>query len=68
MVHFFYEKRYTIEVFLKTNKSKIEIAKLLKIDKSVIYPELKRNCDLRSGVYKSKTYTIKNMIQPNKCS
>ena len=59
MAHLSYEQRYTIEVFLNTNKSKIEIAKLLKIDKSVVYRELKRNCDGRSGVYKSKLAQLK---------
>ena len=44
---------------MKTNKSKIEIAKLLKLDKSVIYRELKHNYDNRYGVCKSKLAQLK---------
>lgn len=52
MSHLSYEQRYTIEVLLQDKKSKSEIAKLLSVDKSVIYRELKRNSDERNGVYK----------------
>jgi IS30 family transposase len=54
MSHLSYEQRYTIEVLLQDKKSKSEIAKLLSVDKSVIYRELKRNSDERNGVYKAK--------------
>lgn len=54
MSHLSYEQRYTIEVLLQDKKSKSEIAKLLSVDKTVIYRELKRNSDERNGVYKAK--------------
>jgi IS30 family transposase len=38
---------------LKTKKSKSEIAKTLSVDKSIIYREIKRNYDGRSGEYKA---------------
>ena len=53
MAHLSYEQRYTLEVLLKTNKSKAEIASILSVDKSIIYRELKRNSDGRSGKYKA---------------
>ncbi|MUP16674.1 IS30 family transposase, partial [Ancylomarina euxinus] len=46
-------QRYTISVMLKRGHSKIEIASYLGRDKSVIYRELKRNCDKRSGEYRA---------------
>ncbi len=45
-----YEQRYTIEVLLQSKTSKTEIASILSVDKSVIYREIKRNCDKRSGM------------------
>lgn len=54
MSHLSYEQRYTIEVLLQDKKSKSEIAKLLSVNKTVIYRELKRNSDERNGVYKAK--------------
>jgi IS30 family transposase len=54
MSHLTYEQRYTIEVLLKTGKSKTEIANILAIHKSIIGRELKRNCDFRSNVYSAK--------------
>jgi len=39
---------------LQDKKSKSEIAKLLLVDKTVIYRELKRNSDERNGVYRAK--------------
>ena len=53
MAHLTYEQRYTIEVLLKTKKAKSEIAKTLSVDKSIIYREIKRNYDGRSGEYKA---------------
>jgi transposase, IS30 family len=54
MSHLSYEQRYTIEVLLCEGKSQIEIAQRLSRSKSVISREIKRNCDQRSGLYKSK--------------
>jgi IS30 family transposase len=53
MAHLSYEQRYTIEVLLQSKTSKSEIASILSVDKSVIYREIKRNCDKRSGEYKA---------------
>jgi IS30 family transposase len=53
MSHLSYEQRYTIEVLLQSKTSKSEIALVLSVDKSVIYREIKRNCDKRSGEYKA---------------
>lgn len=53
MSHLSYEQRYTIEVLLQSKTSKSEIALVLSVDKSVIYREIKRNCDKRSGAYKA---------------
>ena len=39
---------------MQDKKSKSEIAKLLLVDKTVIYRELKRNSDERNGVYRAK--------------
>ena len=70
MAHLTYEQRYTIEVLLKTKKSKSEIAKTLSVDKSIIYRELKRNCDRRSGEYKAvlaqKKYEFRLENKPRK--
>jgi IS30 family transposase len=70
MSHLSYEQRYTIEVLLKTNKSKAEIASTLSLDKSVIYREIKRNCDKRSGEYKAflaqKKYENRLVTKPKK--
>lgn len=59
MSHLSYEQRYTIEVLLQDNKSKSEIAKLLSLNKSVIYREVGRNSDERNGVYKAKLAQLK---------
>lgn len=53
MSHLSYEQRYSIEVLLRDKKSKSEIAKLLEVNNTVIYREIKRNCDERNGVYKA---------------
>jgi IS30 family transposase len=66
MAHLSYEQRYTIEVLLNAQKSKIEIAETLSLDKSIIYREINRNCDYRSGLYKARLaqnkyeYRLKN--------
>lgn len=54
MSHLSYEQRYVIEVLLHEKKSKSEIARVLAVNKTVIYRELERNSDGRNGVYKSK--------------
>jgi IS30 family transposase len=54
MSHFVYEQRYTIEVLLNAENSKIEIAETLSLDKSIIYKEIRRNCYVRSGLYKAR--------------
>ena len=70
MAHLSYEQIYTLEVLLKTNKSKAEIASILSVDKSVIYRELKRNSDGRSGKYKAllaqRKYENRLVIKPKK--
>jgi IS30 family transposase len=48
------EQRYTISVLRKEGKSKKEIAKTIGKHPSSIGRELKRNCDLRSGEYRSE--------------
>lgn len=45
------EQRYTIEVMCKEGHEKNAIAKAINRDKSVVYRELNRNCDKRSGLY-----------------
>ena len=55
---------------MKTNKSKAEIASILSVDRSIIYRELKRNCDGRSGKYKALLaqwkYENRLVTKPNK--
>lgn len=51
MSHLTLEQRYTIEVMCKEGYKKSAIAQAIKRDKSVVYRELNRNCDKRSGVY-----------------
>ena len=53
MGHLTLEQRYTIQVLLKEGLNQSLIAQRLNRDKSVIQREIKRNCDLRSGEYKS---------------
>ncbi len=52
MSHLSYEQRYTIDILLQAGESKPSIAKKLKVDKTTIYRELKRNSDQRNGTYK----------------
>ena len=53
MKHITSEQRYTICVMINNNYSQKDIAIAIEKDKSVISRELKRNCDKRSGNYKS---------------
>lgn len=52
MSHLTLEQRYTIEVMCKEGYNKSAIAKAINKHKSVVYRELDRNCDKRSGVYR----------------
>lgn len=54
MSHLTQEQRYTIEVLQKENYSQTAIALIIGRDKSVVNRELKRNCDKRSGSYRSE--------------
>jgi IS30 family transposase len=51
MSHLTEQQRYTIESLLSLNKSNPFIATHLGVDKTVIYREIKRNCDQRSFKY-----------------
>lgn len=53
MSHLTEEQRYTIQVLLSQNYSKPQIATVIGKDKTVVYREINRNCDKRSGVYSS---------------
>jgi transposase, IS30 family len=53
MSHLTLEQRYIIEVLRKENYSQTAIAARIGKNKSVIYRELKRNCDARNGYYKA---------------
>lgn len=52
MAHLTQEQRYSISVLLRNGKKQSEIAVVIGKDKSVISREIKRNKDLRNGVYK----------------
>ena len=54
MKHLTKEQRYTICVMKKQGYKQNEIAKAIGKNKSVVCRELKRNCDKRSGEYKSE--------------
>lgn len=51
MSHLTQEQRYTICCMLKQGYNKSEIARAITKDKSVVFNEIKRNSDKRSGVY-----------------
>ena len=51
MSHLTQHQRYTIQVLLLQNYSKTEIASSLGKHKTVIYREIQKNCDKRSGAY-----------------
>jgi len=48
-----YEQRYTNELLFQADEPKSVIATEFGIDKSIVYLEVKRNCDGRNIVYKS---------------
>lgn len=54
MSHLTVEQRYEIQTLDKLGTSQKDIALYLGRDKSVISRELRRNCDLRSGVYRAE--------------
>ena len=54
MSHLTCEQRYAIEIMIAEGISKPMIASRLKVNKSTIYRELKRNSDQRNGLYYSK--------------
>ena len=51
MAHLTQEQRYTISCMLKQGYNKSEIARAITKDKSVVFNEIKRNSDNRSGIY-----------------
>ena len=51
MSHLTQEQRYTICCMLKQGYNKSEIARAISKDKSVVFNEIKRNSDKRSGFY-----------------
>ncbi|MBP8041551.1 MAG: IS30 family transposase [Bacteroidales bacterium] len=53
MKHITVEQRYTISVMKRQKYKQKDIALAIGKDKSVVSRELKRNCDKRSGIYKS---------------
>ena len=54
MGHITSAQRYTIEVMLNQGHKQKDIATAINKDKSVISREIRRNCDLRSGDYRSE--------------
>lgn len=70
MGHITVEQRYTIERMLQQGYKQVEIARCIGKHKSVVSRELKRNCDKRSGKYKSdlaqRKYNHRNKTKP-KC-
>ena len=53
MGHLTKEQRYTIESMNNRGYKQVEIAVAIGKDKSVISRKLRRNCDQRSGEYRS---------------
>lgn len=54
MKHLRQEQRYTISIIKRKGVTQTEIAETIGIDKSTISREFKRNCDMRSGEYRSE--------------
>ena len=54
MCHVTKSQRYTIEVMLNKGYKQKEIAESIGKDKSVVWREINRNCDKRSGEYRSE--------------
>ncbi|MFR9511948.1 MAG: helix-turn-helix domain-containing protein, partial [Rikenellaceae bacterium] len=53
MKHLTVEQRYAIFAMLQKGYTQKEIAETIKVNKSTISRELRRNCDKRSGRYNS---------------
>ena len=51
MRHLSREHRYGISLMLQEGKSRKDIAKAIGVSTSTISRELRKNCDLRNGVY-----------------
>ena len=67
MSHLTSAQRYTIGVMKKEGYSQKDISTTIGKDKSVISRELRRNCDLRTGEYRSDLAQRKyNTRQKNK--
>jgi len=70
MKHLTREQRYTISEMRSSGYKQQEIADVIGKDKSVVSRELKRNCDMRSGEYKSdlaqRKYEHRQRIKPKK--
>jgi len=70
MGHLTQEQRYKIEVLIQEDYSGSEIAKILGKHKSVVYNELNRNSDVRSGQYKAelaqKKCSQRHRLKPKK--
>jgi IS30 family transposase len=54
MAHLTLEQRYKIEVYMNAGKGVSETADYIGRDKSVVWREINRNCDHRSGLYRAK--------------
>lgn len=71
MAHLTLEQRYKIEAYKTLGKGLMEIADYIGRDKSVVYREIKRNSDSRSGVYKAalahKKAVKRHIDKPKKC-
>lgn len=52
MSHITYEQRYTISIMLKQGHTVSQISDVVSKDKTVIYREIRRNKDVRSGEYR----------------
>ncbi len=65
------EQRYKIETYKNIGKRVIEIAEYIGRDKSVIYREINRNSDGRSGIYKAdlahRKAQKRHQDKPKKC-
>ncbi len=70
MKHITIEQRYTIQTMLKAGFSKVKIVKIIGKHKSVIYREIERNCDKRSGEYRhdlaQRKYNNRQKEKPKK--
>ena len=51
MKHLTREQRYGISLMLQEGKSRKDIAKAIGVSTSTISRELRKNCDLRNGIY-----------------